>query len=107
MATHSNGMSAQQLMGRLGSYKTAWLLCAKLRRAMVDPERDPLVGVVEVDETTIAHRTAGDPVPPRPGRSLDGRLPIAAAVDAIVHSGAAVDAEIERLLTRPLRAEGP
>ncbi len=34
-------------------------------------------------------------------------LPIAAAVDAIVHSGAAVDAEIERLLTRPLRAEGP
>ena len=34
-------------------------------------------------------------------------LPIAAAVDAIVHSGAAVDSEIERLLARPLRAEGP
>ncbi len=34
-------------------------------------------------------------------------LPIAAAVNAIVHSGAAVDAEIERLLTRPLRADGP
>jgi len=33
MATHSNGMSAQQLMGQLGlgSYKTAWLLAQKLR----------------------------------------------------------------------------
>ena len=83
MAGHSNGISASQLskLLGLGSYKTAWLLCAKLRRAMVDPERDPLVGVVEVDETTIAHRSAGGPVPPRPGRSLDGRLPIAAAVE--------------------------
>ena len=83
MAGHSNGISASQLwkLLGLGSYKTAWLLCAKLRRAMVDPERDPLVGVVEVDETTIAHRSAGGPMPPRPGRSLDGRLPIAAAVE--------------------------
>ena len=41
MATHSNGMSARQL-GRqlgLGSYKSAWLPCAKLRRAMVAPDR--------------------------------------------------------------------
>ena len=32
MATHSNGMSARQLMGQLGlgSYKTAWLLEQKL-----------------------------------------------------------------------------
>ena len=36
MATHSNGMSAQQLMGQLGlcSYKTAWLLAQKLRRSI-------------------------------------------------------------------------
>ena len=54
MATHSNGMSARQLWKQLGlrSYKNAWLLCAKLRRAMVNPERDPLSGIVEVDETT-------------------------------------------------------
>ena len=37
MATHSNGISALQLQRQLalGSYKTAWLLCTKLRRSMV------------------------------------------------------------------------
>jgi predicted RNA-binding Zn-ribbon protein involved in translation (DUF1610 family) len=43
MATHSNGMSALQLQSELGiaSYKTAWLLAMKLRRAMVAPGRAP------------------------------------------------------------------
>ncbi len=38
MATHPDGLSAMELQRqlRLGSYKTAWLLCAKLRRAMID-----------------------------------------------------------------------
>ena len=58
MATHSNGMSAQQLMGQLGlgSYKTAWLLAQKLRRSMVDPEREPLKGVVEIDQSEMPFR---------------------------------------------------
>lgn len=58
MATHSNGMSAQQLMGQLGlgSYKTAWLLAQKLRRSMVDPERQPLSGVVEIDQSQMPFR---------------------------------------------------
>src|SRR3954462_7974327 len=40
VATHRNGMSARQLWLQLGlgSYKSAWLLLRKLRRAMVDPE---------------------------------------------------------------------
>lgn len=63
MATHSNGMSALQLKNELGlgSYKTAWLLGMKLRRAMVAPERSPLSGLVEADETSIAFRTKDDP----------------------------------------------
>src|SRR5665213_242727 len=57
MTTHSNGMSALQLQDQLGvTYKTAWLLTQKLRRSMVDPERDPLEGVVEVDQTEIPFR---------------------------------------------------
>lgn len=53
VTSQKNGVSAlglQQVMG-LGSYKTAWTLLHKLRRAMVRPGRDRLHGTVEVDET--------------------------------------------------------
>jgi hypothetical protein len=44
-ATHSNGMSALQFEAQLGiTYKTAWLLAQKLRRSMIDPQREPLEG---------------------------------------------------------------
>lgn len=85
MATHSNGISARQL-GRqlgLGSYKSAWLLCAKLRRAMVNPDRSPLSGLVEVDETQIACRTKDDPVAGGGGRSPDGKMQVIVAVEVI------------------------
>src|SRR5690348_16556597 len=54
VATHENGISARQLWLQLGlgSYKTAWLLLRKLRRAMVDPEREPLAGLVRSEEHT-------------------------------------------------------
>jgi hypothetical protein len=37
--------------GYLDSYKTAWAMLQKLRRAKLRPERDRLNGIVEVDET--------------------------------------------------------
>jgi hypothetical protein len=85
VATHRNGMSARQLWLQLGlgSYKTAWLLLRKLRHAMVDPEREPLAGLVEVDETSIPFRTKDDPVAAKPGRSHDGKLLIAGAVEIV------------------------
>src|SRR3954469_15659631 len=81
VATHRNGMSARQLglqLG-LGSYKSAWLLLRKLRHAMVDPGREPLAGLVEVDETGLPFRAKGEPA--RPGRSHDGKLLVAGAVE--------------------------
>jgi transposase-like protein len=83
MATHSNGISALQLKGLLGigSYKTAWLLARKLRRAMVDPQRLPLAGLVEVDETSLPQRTRNDPPAGGQGRSAVGKMPIAGAVE--------------------------
>ena len=83
MATHSNGISALQLQEQfgLGSYKSAWLLCAKLRRAMVAPGRLPLAGLVEVDETTINCRTKDDPPAGGSGRSHQGKLLVAGAVE--------------------------
>lgn len=53
VTTQKNGVSAlglQRVLG-LGSYKTAWAILHKLRRAMVRPGRDQLKGIVEVDET--------------------------------------------------------
>ena len=56
--THTNGISALQLQAKigLGSFKSAWLLLHKLRRAMLNPERIPLRGVVEVDEGFLPFR---------------------------------------------------
>ncbi len=85
VATHRNGMSARQLglqLG-LGSYKSAWLLLRKLRAAMVAPDRSPLAGLVEVDETSLPFRAGGDPVAAGPGRSHDGKLLIAGAVEIV------------------------
>ena len=53
VTSQKHGVSAlglQRVLG-LGSYKTAWAMLHKLRRAMVRPGRDSLRGVVEVDET--------------------------------------------------------
>jgi transposase-like protein len=53
VTTQKNGVSAlglQRVLG-LGSYRTAWAILHKLRRAMVRPGRDQLRGIVEVDET--------------------------------------------------------
>lgn len=53
MTSQKNGISAlglQRVLG-LGSYRTAWTMLHKLRRAMVRPGRDRLQGLVEVDET--------------------------------------------------------
>ena len=71
MATHSNGISALQLQRllALGSYKSAWLLCAKLRRAMVAPARALLAGIAEIDETEIPLRAKDDPIRGGGGRS--------------------------------------
>lgn len=79
MATHSNGISALQLMKQLGlgSCKTAWLLTHKLRRAMVAPDRTPLMGLVEVDETAIPFRTKDGPPSGGGGRSHQGKLFVA------------------------------
>jgi predicted RNA-binding Zn-ribbon protein involved in translation (DUF1610 family) len=85
MATHSKGISALQVQSQLGlgSYKTAWLLCGKLRRAMVAPGRAPLAGLVEVDETTINHRTKADPPAGGGGRSHQGKLLVAGAIEVV------------------------
>jgi transposase-like protein len=54
MLASKKGMSALQIMRYMGfgSYKTAWLMCHKVRTALVEDIKQ-LGGVVEVDETYV------------------------------------------------------
>jgi predicted RNA-binding Zn-ribbon protein involved in translation (DUF1610 family) len=82
VATHSNSISALQLQPKLGvSYKTAWLLLHKLRRAMVDPDRTPLSGDIDVDESAIPYRRKEDHLKRGGGSSTANQIWIAGAVE--------------------------
>ncbi len=83
LSSHSNGISALQLQAQLGlrSYKAAWLLLHKLRRAMVDPNRTALADLVEVDESELPYRTKEDPPAGGQGRSHIGKLLVIGAVE--------------------------
>src|SRR5271166_163442 len=54
MLTSKKGMSALQIMRFMGfgSYKTAWMMCHKVRTALIE-NIDQLGGIVEVDETFV------------------------------------------------------
>lgn len=71
MTTDKRGLSAVLLQSQLGigRYETAWMILHKLRRAMVNHERDPLWGEVELDETWVGGTQAGL----RGSRQLKGR----------------------------------
>lgn len=73
-----NGCSAKGLQRTLGigSYETAWTMLHKFRRAMVFPDRKPLSGLVEVDETYVGgHR------PGTRGRGAEGKVVVMVAVE--------------------------
>jgi transposase-like protein len=54
------GMSACQIQRSLGikTYKTAWYLCHRIRKAMLETNKGKLDGVVELDETYVGGRAS-------------------------------------------------
>ena len=62
----------------LGSYRTAWSLLHKLRRAMARPDRERLRGTAEVDESYL-----GAPEPGKHGRQPSRKALIVAAVECV------------------------
>ena len=68
----------------LGSYETAWQWLHKLRRAMVRPGRDQLVGPVQVDESYVGGRNK----PGKRGRGAEGKAIVAIAVEDRGQQGA-------------------
>lgn len=82
MASSKKGMSAHQLMRNLGlgSYRTAWFLCHRIREAMGDDSHKAMGGLgganktVEVDETYVGgkakNRAHREPAPKKAVVSL-------------------------------------
>jgi transposase-like protein len=60
MCESKKGISACQIQRTLeiGSYKTAWYLCHRIRNAMQEVEQPKLSGVLEIDETLIGGKPA-------------------------------------------------
>ena len=71
----ANAVNVKRMLG-VNSYETAWSWLHKLRRAMVRPDRDRLLGVVEVDETYV-----GGPEVGTQGRHTQKRAVVAVAVE--------------------------
>ena len=73
----ANAVSVKRMLG-VNSYKTAWSWLHKLRRAMVRPDRDRLLGVVEVDEMYVGGVEVG-----AQGRHTEKKAIVAVAVEVV------------------------
>lgn len=70
------GFSANEMCRILGgSYKTAWYLCHRIRRAMRQVEHPMLDGIVEMDETYVGGSGRGKGIEKR-GRGTDKEIVI-------------------------------
>lgn len=77
LVSSKGGISALELSRQLGlSYETAFTMLHKLRRAMVAPDREPLRGRIEMDETYVGGPQSG----PR-GRGALGKTLVVGAVE--------------------------
>ena len=60
MIESKKGVSANQIKRTIGvSYKTAWYLCHRIRKAMMEVQPEALDGTVEVDETYVGGKAKG------------------------------------------------
>lgn len=86
MLTAKKGISALQVMRYMGfgSYKTAWLMCHKIRTAMGKMEFQQLIGYVEVDETFVGGKNKNkhrNKRPPSSGGGASGKSIVAGAIE--------------------------
>jgi len=83
MLTSKKGMSALQIMRYMGfgSYKTAWLMCHKVRTALVEDVQQ-LGGIVEVDETFVGGKMSNRHKDKRGSGGIigSGKTPVVGAV---------------------------
>lgn len=80
VATLTPGISATQLQRQIGigSYRTAWFMLSRLRKAMVNDSRTQLSGLIEADETLV-----GGPAKGRKGRGVAQAPNVSLVVGAV------------------------
>jgi len=81
MCSSKKGVSALQIQRNLelGSYRTAWFMCHRIRWAMTqDPMLEKLSGVVEADETYVGGKEVGKG---HQGRNVSKKTPVLALVE--------------------------
>ena len=80
ITSHKYGANATDIKRMLGfkSYETAWSWLHKLRRAMVRPDRERLLGMVEVDEIYVGGEEKGVH-----GRETEKKAIVAVAVEVV------------------------
>lgn len=89
LTNQKQGVSAlglQRVLG-LGSYQTAWTMLHRLRCAMVRPGREPLKGLVEVDETYLAITDRQNPISPKRRKSSTSKVLVVMAVEMLDPKG--------------------
>lgn len=97
MVDSQNGISARTLMRSLGiaDYRLAFRILHRLRRVLVNPSRDRLVGPVEVDDTFVGGREKGVV-----GRETRSKVVVGVAVEARDFE------KVTRKRTRTMRVAG-
>jgi hypothetical protein len=107
MLVSKKGMSALQIMRYMGfgSYKTAWLMCHKIRVALTE-DIEQLGGIVEVDETFVSGKGHNKHKDKRPGKKGGGGVLAGktAVVGAVKRKGNVVARVIENVRASTLTA---
>ena len=107
MLVSKKGMSALQIMRYMGfgSYKTAWLMCHKIRVALTE-DIEQLGGIVEVDETFIGGKGHNKHKDKRSGKKGGGGVLAGknAVVGAVKRKGNVVARVIENVRASTLTA---
>ena len=105
MLTSKKGMSALQIYRFLGfgSYKTAWLMCHKIRVALVE-DIEQLAGVVEVDETFVGGKAKNRHIDKRGNGGGTGGTGKAIVVGAVRRKGNVVARVIDNTKASTLTA---
>jgi hypothetical protein len=88
MLVSKKGMSALQIFRYMGfgSYKTAWLMCHKVRVALIE-DIEKLGGIVEVDETYVGGKDSNRHWDKKSGSSGRGNTGKSAIVGAVRRKG--------------------